>query len=195
MTTGEGGAIITDDDSNAETCRALRNHGNLEQAGLNYRMSDIHASVGNVQLSKLSDISSRRARLLKLYVERLAGNDDFKLPGYLTMGEERKSSRFCLQTLMLTLSGDLDCDRIMASLSEKGIETAIGSVAAHRLPAFRVESGVDEDNCPVATALARSGLALPFHPSMSEADVQYCVDCLLEVINEQKETATVAAYG
>ncbi|UCC43550.1 MAG: DegT/DnrJ/EryC1/StrS aminotransferase family protein [Candidatus Zixiibacteriota bacterium] len=182
ITTGEGGAIITDDDSLAETCRSLRNHGSLEIPGFNYRMSDIHAAIGVVQMDKLDEILRKRQALVGVYLEMLQHDRGYTLPSYLSWTETTPHLKTSVQTLMLTLDSDLDRDAIVSRMGESDIEAGMGSVAAHLLPAFSGDSD-EEDPCPVATVLHRQGLALPLHPGMSDDDVARTVEVLHDAVN------------
>ncbi|MHC4799992.1 MAG: DegT/DnrJ/EryC1/StrS family aminotransferase, partial [Planctomycetota bacterium] len=88
VTTGEGGAIITNDDFLAEKCRMLRNHGQVfrngkrdfQVAGLNYRMTEIQAAIGQVQLNKFPEILKRRREIASQYLSELSKFLGISLP-------------------------------------------------------------------------------------------------------------------
>lgn len=181
ITTGEGGAIITDDARLAEQCRALRNHGNLQQPGLNYRMTDIQAAIGRVQLQKLTEIKELRNRLIRKYAELLPHISGLTLPDYLPTRDWSDRHDVSLQTLMVCLDGALDREAVILLLAQAGIQAGIGSVAAHNLAAFR-DGSAELMACPVADRLARSGLALPLHAGMSLDDVNTVCDALATAI-------------
>jgi len=90
ITTGEGGAIVTNNDVLAEKLRALRNHGislvnnkvDFIYAGLNYRMTDFQAALGLVQLSEIENIIEQRIKIANLYDDKLSYNSKIKLPYY-----------------------------------------------------------------------------------------------------------------
>ncbi len=179
ITTGEGGAIITDSTEFAEKCRALRNHGNLNSAGLNYRMTDIQAAIGLVQLGKLKSILSKRKYIIEIYLEVLDGQDGISFPDYLLNSECSEDAAKAIQTLMVLLDNDIDRDKIIARMAEFKIETNTGSPAAHRLPIFSKTS----DTCPVATELNEQGLALPLHAAMTKEEARRAAETLLDLIN------------
>ena len=179
ITTAEGGAIITDNAEFAEKCRALRNHGNLNSAGLNYRMTDIQAAIGLVQLGKLKSILSKRKYIIETYLEILDGQDGISLPEYLSNSVPSENEAIAVQTLMVLLDEDIDRDKIIARLAQFKIETNTGSPAAHRLPIFAKIS----DICPAASELQKQGLALPLHAAMTKDDARKVAETLLDLIN------------
>lgn len=188
ITTGEGGAIITDSDEFAEQCRALRNHGNLKSAGLNYRMTDIQAAIGLIQLDKLETILSKRNMVIETYLEMFNSQDGIILPEYLSMSGSLADSKAALQTLMILLDRHIDRDRIISLMADRGIETKPGSPAAHQLPTFAEHS----DPCPVAAELHKQGLALPLHAAMTVEEARMIAGALIEIINSNcsEETKT-----
>ena len=176
ITTGEGGAIITDSVEFAEKCRALRNHGNLRSAGLNYRMTDFQAAIGLVQLSKLKSILSKRKYIIETYLEILDGQDGITLPEYLSNSGH---SAIAIQTLMVLLDKDIDRDKIITRMAEFKIETNSGAPAAHQLPIFAKTS----DTCPVASELHKQGLALPLHAAMTKEEARKVAETLIDLIS------------
>src|SRR5688572_22282989 len=92
ITTGEGGVIVTDDEDIAAVCRSLRNQGRdgmswlaHQRLGYNYRMSEINAALGVVQVSRLDEILANRRRVAECYMRRLMENKSLILP---TLGEQ-----------------------------------------------------------------------------------------------------------
>jgi len=185
ISTGEGGAIVTDDDDLAERCQALRNHGDLKRPGLNYRMTDVQAAIGLVQMDKLTEIHQKRAALLRTYVDLLGHQCGFSLPSYLTGDNDLFGNTVSLQTLMILLDLRINRDRVMAYMADREIEAKPGSVAGHLLAADRQETPDSGDPCPVSTQLHRQGLALPLHPGMTQQDVQRCVETLMEAVESE----------
>ena len=186
ITTGEGGAIITDSIEFAEKCRALKNHGNLRSAGLNYRMTDIQAAIGLVQLSKLKSILSKRKYIIETYLDILEGQDGITLPEYLSNSEY---SAIAIQTLMVLLDKDIDRDKIIKRMAEFKIETNTGAPAAHQLPIF----ANSPDTCPSATELHQQGLALPLHAAMTKEEARKVAETLIDLISPEtyKEPQTL----
>ena len=109
MTTGEGGMIVTDDDTIAEVCRSMRNQGRNEKSewldharlGFNYRLSDIHAALGIAQLERLEELLSQRQLVAESYDKQLHG-----IPGLVTPNKCRAVSGAGSSTLC-------SCDRML----------------------------------------------------------------------------------
>jgi dTDP-4-amino-4,6-dideoxygalactose transaminase len=178
LTTGEGGAIVTNDDALAQRCRGLRDHGNLEQVGLNYRMTDIQAAIGLVQMDKLTEILKKRSALLRTYVDLLGPQRGFSLPAYLSGDAKPLAGRITVQTLMVVLGAGVDREHVLVRMAELGVEAKPGSPAGHLMASYRREAADSDDPCPVATQLHQQGLALPLHPGMTQQDVHRCVEAL-----------------
>ncbi len=88
ITTGEGGAIVTDDEKIARLCRSMRNQGRDEgndwlehkRLGYNYRLSDINCALGCAQLERIDEILEKRDKVAKMYNERLSDMDEVETP-------------------------------------------------------------------------------------------------------------------
>lgn len=205
VTAGEGGVIITDDDTLAGMARALRDHGRTGDGqfimpGLNYRLSEMQAAIASVQIAGQSERGAERFKntiekrrtIAGWYLEALENCPGLVLP--------ESSADHTWQTFMLTLqSGPSPTDRpdqtvaaIDRSLLIKllretyGIETGIGSVDTHTQELFRNQPGWMP--LPVSTHLARCGLALPLYPGMSRTDVEFCARTLIGTLIELSES-------
>ena len=163
VTTGEGGAITTSDESVAAEIVRLRNHGwrslaaaDMPQPGLNYRLSDILAAVGLPQLRRLDELHDTRIRIANGYSERLAHldvllprADDGDLHGW--------------QAYVIQVEGR---DRVLAELRGQGIEAQIGTYALNHLGAY-----ADQGSFPGASRVYERALALPLHTRLGEDDL------------------------
>lgn len=185
MTTGEGGIITTDDHKITELCRLLRNHGQSSKyfhtiLGYNYRMTDIQAAIGIVQLKKLDEFNRKRI----LNAEYL--NKHIRVDGITTPHKENNVKHVYHQ-YVVKIDGDLiDRDKFMKYLTSNGIGCAVHyPIPIYKQPLYQ-ELGYTDENvrCPVAEKLANDVLSLPVHPSLSGEDLEYIVD----VINNYEET-------
>lgn len=176
ITTGEGGAVVTNDAKLAGRVRALRAHGFAAQPGppalvakgLNYRMTEMQAALGICQMQKLPKILRQRRILADSMHRHLDGVAWFKRPVaplHLTPN---------WQSYVGVVGSGVDRDRVIARLNERGIEARPGATAIHLLEAYRLSSTAQVDSCPTATLLDAKSLALPLHPGMDEDDIR-CV--------------------
>lgn len=170
MTTGEGGIITTDDDGVAERCRIIRNHGQGERYlhtmfGLNWRMQDLNAAIGSVQLQHLEAWTERRIANAERLSERLT---------HVETPRVREGDRHVFHQYTIRVSHDRDA--LQAGLREAGIGSAVHyPIPLHRQPIMQ-ELGFGEGRFPVAEAAAESVLSLPVHPSLSDDDVDYIAE-------------------
>ena len=172
VTTGEGGMCLTDDDDIADRLRVLRNHGRLGQgfvvAGGNFRMTELAAALGLIQLGRLDQILARRREIAALYRERLAGSFDLQAtpPG--------AESNY--QTFGIVLPRGLSRDSFRESLRARRIETGELSFAVHQLESFAGH----EESLPATERIAQSGVALPLYPQMRSEEIDRVVREVLE---------------
>jgi perosamine synthetase len=172
VTTGEGGAVTTDDGDLAETIRTMRHHGwrgtDMPAAGLNYRLSDVLCALGIPQLRRLESLLEERERLAGLYAERLA--DHVRTPSADT-GDRHGWQAFVVQ---------LDRrDEALDALRDAGIQAQIGTYALHGLSAYR-----DQGPFPGADAVYERALAVPFHNRLSEDDIDRVATVLTSIVSE-----------
>jgi len=172
VTTGEGGAVTTNDAESAERVRALRHHGwrsdDMATPGFNYRLSDILCAVGIPQVRRLAELHSARARLAAAYEERL--RDLPVLPPRADDGDVHGWQAYVVQ-----VEGR---DEVLADLRAQGIEAQIGTYALHRLGAYR-----DQGSFPGADRAFERALALPFHSRLSERDLDIVTKALDKLVS------------
>jgi perosamine synthetase len=181
MTTGEGGMVTTDDAELADRIRLLINHGQKEKylhttLGYNYRMTDMGAAMGLVQLKKLDGMNARRTANAR-YLNR-----SFRCPGLVTPYERPDSTHVYHQYVLKVEKGSrLTRDGLMQALAERGIGTAIHYPRpVHDQPLYRGQQG--KDPCPVSSRLASVVLSLPVHPLVSDDDLKNIVQAVNEVV-------------
>ena len=167
MTTGEGGIITTNDDEVARLCRIIRSHGQEQRYkhdyfGLNWRMQDLNAAIGLVQMDYIEDWNEAR-------IENAA-----KLANLIRAVETprvREGDRHVFHQFTVRISKDRD--RVQQELQAAGVGSAIHyPIPIHQQPIMR-ELGFGEGTFPVAEAAAESVLSLPVHPSLGPEDVEY----------------------
>jgi dTDP-4-amino-4,6-dideoxygalactose transaminase len=174
VTTGEGGAVTTDDDGLADAVRQMRHHGwsppgyaDMPVAGLNYRLSDILCAVGIPQLRRLDALLEARERVAAAYEERLAG--------IVETPAADEGDRHGWQAYVVRLDRR---DEALAALREAGIQAQIGTYALHRLSAYR-----DQGDFPGADAAFERALALPFHTRLTDGELDRVAETLDTVVS------------
>jgi dTDP-4-amino-4,6-dideoxygalactose transaminase len=170
VTTGEGGAVTTNDPEVADAVRQLRHHGwqppgyaDMPVAGLNYRISDLSCAVGIPQLERLEELLATRERLVAAYAERLAD-----LP--VTLPTTDAGDRHGWQAYVVQVDGR---DEVMAALRAQDIECQIGTYSLPLLSAYR-----HQGEFPGARAAFERALALPFHSELTEDELDRVADAL-----------------
>lgn len=167
VSTGEGGMITTRDSDFACRCRSLRNHGLGDgSVGFNYRMTDLAAAIGRVQLGKLEHrVAERRA--LGERQERLVS----RLPG-ITLLRPPPWARPNRQSLVVRLSPERDRHRVIERLAAQGVAAASGIACAHLQPAYRTEPWrcAGDEGLPESESASAETLLLPLYPGLTEAE-------------------------
>ncbi len=173
VTTGEGGAVTTNDLELADTVRRLRNHGwaprgraDVPAAGLNFRLSDVLCAIGVTQTRRLEQLLATRERLAAGYAERLTG-----LPVTLPGADE--GDRHGWQAYVIQLERR---DQVLRELRSRGIEAQIGTFALHRLSAY-----AGRGRFPGADHAFEHALALPFHSRLTDEDLDRVAEALAAV--------------
>jgi dTDP-4-amino-4,6-dideoxygalactose transaminase len=183
LTTGEGGMITTDSGQLSERLTVLRAHGaepngvnlNFTDNGFNYRMSEIQAAMGLVQLTRIESIVRERRRIADLYTSRLAEIDSVSIP--LCASHDECS----FQSFVVLLAEDIDRNLVIREMKAAGIETTLGTYAMHSHPAFS-RFGYTPGDLPHAWLAQEQSLTLPLFAGMSESDVDHIVGSLARVI-------------
>jgi perosamine synthetase len=176
ITTGEGGMIVTDDDEICQLALSMRNQGRdshggwlaHSQLGFNYRLSDIHCAIGIVQLERLEILLGNRARVAQMYRQRLAGETRIRMQ---RIDEDVEMSWFVFVVRLNDEYSQDDRDRILTQLREKGIGCSNYFTPIHLQPFYVDQFGFREGDFPICEALASRTIALPFHGTLSEAQI------------------------
>jgi perosamine synthetase len=175
MTTGEGGAVVTNDDSLARRLRHLRGMAQTEiryahdMVGFNYRMTDLQAAVGVGQLQNLDAMIARRREIVEQYHCNVGYN------GSVQPVRVNTSHAPWLFTFQIHAR-----DLVMSRLQQRGIETRPTFVPLHRMPMFE---GTDEEYAN-ASALGDHGISLPTFADMTDAQVEHVCRTFNEVYSE-----------
>jgi len=167
MTTGEGGMVTTNDSELAERCRMLVNHGSRKRyhheiLGYNFRMTDIAAAIGRVQLRRLEEGNAQRRAHASFYFRELSGIEGLELPFI---------PRDALPAFhQYTVKVREKRDELLQFLRTRGVGCEVYyPVPLHR-QAFLQSYGYG--TFPVAESLSREVLSIPVHPGLSPGDLE-----------------------
>lgn len=202
ITTGEGGMVVTNDENIELKVKTLRNYGASVAAwnrhrkdfhvlptynvlGFNYKMSDIHASIGIAQMRKLRVILERRREIAKRYDEELSCLDWLITPSEPSGHTHAYQSYVCLFNSDNIL-GEVDLARVekigkkrnelIEWLAQQGIATVAGAQAIHNVPYHKEKYGFDETDYPNALVAEMLSIALPIYPQLSDAEQKDIVE-------------------
>ena len=188
LTTGEGGMLVTPDPDVAARLRRLREHGmdmsaaarhasrqpvieHYVELGFNFRMTDIQAAVGLVQLGKLGQLIARRRVLAQRYQQLLAG-----IPGFRTITDpECGTTNY--QSFWVLLPDDFPVSRneLLQRLADAGISARRGIMASHIEPAY---ADVAHRPLPVTERLSAQTLILPLFHDLTEQEQDLVVSVM-----------------
>lgn len=198
ITCGEGGMLTTQSVGIADRAQVLRNHGAsiseeqrhngpqpwilpaFDELGFNYRMTDLQASVGLVQLEKLDRFIEERKSWAKWYRQELSDLDWLVLPA------EPEDGRHAWQAFVTTVNPDLSPvsrNELMARLHARGVATRPGTHAIHTLGYYADRFGFEAKSFPGAFACQENTMAIPLHNRMTADDYEYVVTMIREAAN------------
>jgi dTDP-4-amino-4,6-dideoxygalactose transaminase len=181
MTTGEGGVIVTDRDDWDALFRSLRNQGRDESGtwlnhvrlGYNYRLDEMSAALGVVQLARIEELLGKRERVAQMYDERLADVEGVSTP-YVAPATTRMS----WFVYVVRLAPEVDRDAVMTRLHAHGIACRPYFTPLHLQPFYARTFGYQSGDFPVTEAVAQSTLALPFHNHLDEETIDVVCSAL-----------------
>jgi len=189
LTTGEGGAVLTDRDDLAERLRRFRNHGigtelaarrdwtyDVVDLGYNYRLTDIAAALGASQLARIGEFLGRRRELAAHYLRRLAGHSLLDPPAV----DPRADPAWHFAHVQLRLDRlRVDRGEVFRALRAEGIGVNVHYIPVHRHSFYRER--FPDVSMPVAEAAYERLLTLPLFATMTTADVDDVVAALDKV--------------
>jgi perosamine synthetase len=186
LTTGEGGAVLTDRDDLADRLRRFRNHGistelserrdwtyAMVELGYNYRLTDIAAALGSSQIRRIGEFLARRRALAARYLERLEGHPAVEVPWIADDAEP--AWHFLFARLRLDRLR-VDRGAFFRAMRAENIGVNVHYIPVHSHPYYRERfPGV---SLPVAEAQYERLLTLPLHAGMSDGDLDDVVTAL-----------------
>jgi perosamine synthetase len=189
VTTGEGGMVLTSDDSLADKCRNLRNlcfgkerrfvH---EELGWNFRMSNLQAAVGVAQMERLPQTLEKKRRIGAWYDELLADVDELeRLPARTAYAE----NIHWVYGVVLRDSVFFDAHEAMQCMGARNISTRAFFWPMHEQPVFRKMGLFDGVSCPVAERIARRGFYIPSGVALTRNQAERVAQMLRQVLGSK----------
>ena len=196
ITTGEGGAIVTDNAHLAERMRRFRNHGidndfhrrhnvgtwfyEVVDLGFNYRITDFQCALGLSQLSKAEQWLGRRQEIARQYdaafqgvntIQPLAVKDGVRHAYHLYVVQVESKDDFVTRS------------SLFSSLREKGVGVNVHYIPLNHHPFYQTHLGAQKGQCPVAGAAYEKILSLPIFPAMRDEDVEFVIQSICDLID------------
>ena len=196
ITTGEGGAIATNDSQLYQRLLLLRSHGitkdskllsenpgpwyyEMQNIGYNYRLTDLQAALGISQIKKLEKFKRRRRDIVEQY------NKAFKKLNTITIPYEDLEVDSCFHLYVLKIDFEKigkDRKQFMEELRQKNIGTQVHYIPVHTHPYYKKIFGYKWGDFPKAEEYYRQALSLPLYPAMTDEDVEYVIQSFKEII-------------
>ncbi len=204
LTTGEGGAITTNDPALARRLRMLRSHGierdparltglgyggdndagpwvyEMQALGYNYRLPDLNCALGVSQLKRLPEFMARRVALVAAYEDALAASN-LPVAWQPVVADQNPTFHLFAVTIDFAALG-LTRSAVMAGLKARGIGTQVHYIPVHRQPYWH-KHALGQRDLPNADRYYETTLSLPLYADMTDGDPQRVVDALGEVLN------------
>jgi perosamine synthetase len=200
ITTGEGGAIVTDDEEVARLCRSWRNQGRgesgawlqHERLGYNYRISEMNCALGIAQVSRLQTILSMRAAVASRYTEILRDLvPDIITPAPAAPGDE--ISWFVYVVRLRDEFSQADRDSVIQSLLQQGVACNTYFSPIHLQPFYREMFGHRPGDFPVAEHIGERTIALPFFNQLTDEQIETACAALAKAVSNLKIRRSAAA--
>ena len=195
MTSGEGGMVITKNPQVASRCRVMRLHGidrdsfdrytsdkpkwfyEIVAPGYKYNLSDIHASLGIVQLKRLKGFQNRRSLIANEYLSRFS-HLNITLPANVPLGEVHAWHLFTIR-----LPSDVDRNGFIEDLSSEGVGTSVHFIPLNRHPYWKNSFNLTDEMFPIATRAYEKVVSLPIFTLMSPEQLDIVVDSVTGALN------------
>jgi len=190
ISTGEGGMLVTDNEKYYERAKLLRSHGmttlsyerakghssqyDVVELGYNYRMDDIRASIGIIQLKKLKKDLIKRAQVRKWYEEELASIENIIIP----FKEKKEFSSNYIFPIILKKSNEEKRNYVRRKLHEKGIQTSVHYPAVHK---FSIYKNYNYD-LPITEYVKDNEITLPMYSNLTKDNIHYIALSLKAVL-------------
>ena len=196
MTTGEGGALATDDEELSQRVRRLTLHGmsrdaynrygaggtwryDIEEFGFKDNLTDIAAALGRAQLGKLETFIEERTRVAQRYFANLRDEEHLILPAFT----EENRHPWHIFMIRVKDTAPVTRDDVIAGLTERGIGTSVHFIPLHYHTAYKKLGRWKEGDFPVAERFFAGEITLPMYPELTNAEVDEVCQALREILH------------
>ena len=188
ITTGEGGAVLTNNKKIYEKILKLRTHGlerksawyyEMHELGFNYRITDFQCALGISQLKKLDHFIKQRQSIAKYYDEKFSNDERFIIPKN-SLYINHAYHLYPLQIRFDTLS--ISKEELLHNLQLKNIFCQVHYIPIHLQPFYQKNFGFKLNDFPIAENFYKQELSLPVHPQLEINDLKFITDTIREII-------------
>lgn len=184
LTTGEGGLVVTEDQSIADRVRVLRNHGlddrrEFVEPGFNYRMTDFQAALGSVQVARFDEMLAQRRRAADVY-------DDLLSDAPVQPPRRGTTEEHALQSYVVLLDQEYAQARpeIIAAMLDLGVQATIGTIHIPMTDYYRRTQGHDVGSFPVTDDIDSRAMTLPLYETITFQEQESVVIALREALRK-----------
>ena len=200
LTTGEGGAVLTNNSELDEKIRRLRTHGmtkdnskfsiqhqslnepwyyEMHELGYNYRITDFQCALGSNQLKKLDRFVQKRRKISKRYDDSFSNIENIKIPELLSNVEPS----YHLYPLQIDFKKLLFSKvELFERMKKAGINLQVHYIPIHLQPFYKKNYGFQQGDFPISERFYQNELSLPIYPDLSDKNVSLVIDSILEII-------------
>lgn len=189
ITTGEGGAVLTNNKKIADLCRSMANQGRkvengkwLEHVrlGYNYRIDEMSCALGVVQMERIKEILGKRKQIAESYNKKL------KKIKWLEIPSDEKGSKLSWFVYVVKLNKKFAGEKrdvVIKKMAEKGIQCSDYFRPIHLQPFYKKEFGHKKGDFPIAEDIGGRTIALPFFGDLTEKEIDFVVKNLIETLS------------
>jgi len=195
ITSGEGGAVLTNDEQLDEQIKILRTHGmtkdenlltkndgpwyyEMHSLGYNYRITDIQSALGSSQLKKLDRFVERRNEIADYYNESFSGDDRFIIP-HVAKNIKHAYHLYPLQIKIDNLN--ISKKEFFEKMREQNIGLQVHYIPVHTQPYYKDKFDFKEGDYPIAEEFYKNEVSIPIYPLLENDDLDYIVKTIKEL--------------
>lgn len=186
MTTGEGGMVVTNDKTVYDVCKSLSNQGrgvnmnwlDHQYLGYNYRLDEMSAALGLVQLKKLNMLIKDRQKIANTYTRFLQG-----YPELLQVPLVAKDNTHTWFVYVVTIKNKkVSRDQVMADLAKAGISSKAYLPSIHLFGFYKKSFGFKKGDFPISESVSDYSLALPLYSDLTSKDIAHICSQLISIL-------------